>query len=333
MPSMKQDMLRCLEEYRLFGRGRSKRLFNEHSDILVKHDNLEAKFVKTIWLSKHPEKFGSHAFLAFFPRICTICEVTFRDSGRQVRVFNAHFDHISGFARKTGLDMILRYMDQLQQEKPMPMVLMGDFNVRPSNKLISRLRGNLHQYSNIRLVDAYAYANGQAERLNTYHGFKGNHFGKARLDYIFVTDDLEVVNTYVDHTVKDGDIFPIIIRLSQPCNLRNRRKKRTLPSALFLYIGVSLKKQDSKAKFVANQGRINIEKARESGYGSNDQTNCRNGGSFPGDGRPGAESPQRCKKGSCRADSADCGGFKLPSECSCKGAGELQAPFCHGRFN
>lgn len=217
MPSMKQDMLRCLEEYRLFGRGRSRRLFNEHSDILVKHDNLEAKFVKTIWLSKHPEKFGSHAFLAFFPRICTICEVTFRDSGRQVRVFNAHFDHISGFARKTGLDMILRYMDQLQQEKPMPMVLMGDFNVRPSNKLISRLRGNLHQYSNIRLVDAYAYANGQAERLNTYHGFKGNHFGKARLDYIFVTDDLEVVNTYVDHTVKDGkylsDHYPIVATL------------------------------------------------------------------------------------------------------------------------
>ena len=53
--------------------------------------------------------------------------------------------------------------------------------------------------------------------MNTYHGFKGNHFGKARLDYIFVTDDLEVVNTYVDHTVKDGkylsDHYPIVATL------------------------------------------------------------------------------------------------------------------------
>ena len=103
MPKMKKDIMDNLSEYQLFGKGRSKRLFNEHSDILVRNDNLEAKFLKTIWLSKRPEKFGSHAFLAFFPRICTICEVTFKDSGKKVRVFNAHFDHISGFARKVGL--------------------------------------------------------------------------------------------------------------------------------------------------------------------------------------------------------------------------------------
>lgn len=217
MPKMKKDIMDNLSEYQLFGKGRSKRLFNEHSDILVRNDNLEAKFLKTIWLSKRPEKFGSHAFLAFFPRICTICEVTFKDSGKKVRVFNAHFDHISGFARKVGLEMILEYMDKFQQESPMPIVLMGDFNVRPDNKLVERLRKNKHRFPNIKLVDAYAYANGQVESLNTYHGFKGTTKGKARLDYIFVSDDLEVVNTYVDHTAKDGkflsDHYPIVATL------------------------------------------------------------------------------------------------------------------------
>lgn len=216
MPKMKRDMIRNLSEYRLFGRGRSRRLFNEHSDILVRNDNLEAKFIKTIWLSHHPEKRGSRAFLSFFPRICTICEVTFRDSGKKVRVFNAHFDHISGFARKTGVETILRYMDEYQRQDPMPVVLMGDFNVRPDNRLIAFLQENLHRYPNIHLVDAYAFANGQAEQL-TYHGFKGRRFGKARLDYIFVSDDLEIVNTYVDHTARDGkflsDHYPMVATL------------------------------------------------------------------------------------------------------------------------
>ena len=216
MPGMKRDMARALSEYRLFGRGRSRKLFNEHSDILVRSDHLEARFLKTIWLSRHPEKRGSRAFLSVFPRICTICEVTFRDSGKKVRVFNAHFDHISAFARKTGVETILRYMAQYQEEDPMPVVLMGDFNVRPDNPLIRYLRGDLPRYPGIRLVDAYAVVNGQAEQL-TYHGFRGRRFGKARLDYIFVSDDLRVVNTYVDHTEREGrflsDHYPMVATL------------------------------------------------------------------------------------------------------------------------
>lgn len=216
MPSMKEDIARRLKSYSIFGTGRSRRIFNEHSDIMVKNDNMEVDFSKTIWLSKHPEKFGSRAFLAIFPRICTICEVKFKDSGKRIRVFNAHFDHISKWARAIGVEMILRYMDKFQKEEPLPTVLMGDFNVRPNNPLITRLRKNMHNY-NIRLMDAYAISHSGCLPVNTYHGFKGKQNGTAQLDYIFISDDLQVVNSYVDRTQMDGrylsDHYPMVATL------------------------------------------------------------------------------------------------------------------------
>jgi endonuclease/exonuclease/phosphatase family metal-dependent hydrolase len=217
MPKMKRDIRETLQGYSLFGTGRSKHLFNEHSDILVRNDDVEVDFSKTIWLSKTPERLGSRAFLAFFPRICTICEVKFLDDGRKVRVFNAHFDHISGFARKIGVDIILRYMNELHQKEPMPVVLMGDFNVRPNNKVIQSLRQASRKYPQIHLIDAYAYSHQDDLNHNTYHGFKGKKKGKAHLDYIFVSDDLDIVKADVDYSQKNGrylsDHFPMIATL------------------------------------------------------------------------------------------------------------------------
>lgn len=216
MPSMKEDVLSTLKDYSIFGMGRSKKMFNEHSDIIVKDDHIEVDFSKTIWLSKQPEKFGSRAFLAIFPRICTICEVKFKDTGKKIRVFNAHFDHISKWARSIGVEMILRYMDQFQKNEPLPTVLMGDFNVRPTNSLIQRLRKNMHQY-NIHLVDAYQYCHQGCLPVNTYHGFRGKTNGTAQLDYIFVSDDLQILNSYVDRTQKNGrylsDHYPLVATL------------------------------------------------------------------------------------------------------------------------
>lgn len=214
MPAMKHDMMAMLENYRLFGKGRCKKICNEHADILVNNDVTEVDFSKTIWLSKHPEKLGSRAFLAVFPRICTICEVKFRDSGKKLRVFNAHFDHVSKWARKIGVDMILRYMDKFQEKDPMPTVLMGDFNVQPDSRLIGELRSNIHSHQGIRLVDAYDYCNGD-HTTSTYHGFRG--IGTRCLDYIFVSDDLQIVNTYVDRSRINGrflsDHYPMIATL------------------------------------------------------------------------------------------------------------------------
>lgn len=217
LPNMKKDIEEKLEGFSLFGQGRSKEFSDEHSDIIVSNDDVEVDFSKTIWLSKSPEKSGSRAFMAFFPRICTICEVTFKSTGKKVRVYNAHFDHISGFARALSVKIIWEYMDKFQSENPMPTILMGDFNVSPKNRIISKLRGNHHNYQNIELKDAYHEKSKSTMRYNTYHGFTGRVHGSRQLDYIFVSNDLEVVNIKIDRTRQDGkflsDHYPIVAEL------------------------------------------------------------------------------------------------------------------------
>lgn len=218
LPSMKEDMSQALKDYTLFGDGRSKTRCDEHSDIIVKNADVEVDFSRTIWLSKHPNKLGSRAFLAVFPRICTMCEVTFRDSGRQIRVFNAHFDHISKWARILSVKIIWEYIDKFQAIEPMPTVLMGDFNVTPNNPLIQRIRQNKHTYRRVHLVDAYEFCNANGIPVNTYHGFRGRVEGHRQLDYIFVSEDLQIVNTYVDRTEYGGkylsDHYPIVATLA-----------------------------------------------------------------------------------------------------------------------
>lgn len=217
MPKMKEDIKQYLPEYSIFGDGRCKGFFNEHVDILSNNQKVSVLDSRTIWLSKKPDKIGTRGFLAVFPRICTICEAELKGSHQRIRVFNAHFDHISWYARKIGLETILKQMDMLQQKQSLPMIFMGDFNIRPGNKLIQRLSNHYHPYQSVRLVNAYASVNQHEQSLPTYHGFQGHNTGKNHLDYIFVSDDLEIVDSYIDQTSKEGrylsDHYPVITTL------------------------------------------------------------------------------------------------------------------------
>lgn len=84
LPAMKEDMRQRLADYSVFGWGRTKKMADEHSAILVHNPEFGAVSDTTIWLSKHPEKRGSRAYFAMFPRICTICEMYSKEAGRKI---------------------------------------------------------------------------------------------------------------------------------------------------------------------------------------------------------------------------------------------------------
>ncbi len=213
LPHMKNDIGNTLANYSMYGHGRSDG--GEHTDILVKNADADLLFHETFWLSKNPKK-KSRAYYSFFPRICTVGEVEIKSSGRRVRVFNAHFDHICAPARVLGIYTILHRLHKLQQINPMPSIIMGDFNAGPNSHAIRILRENLHGYSDINLTDAYNAINHGVAPHNTYHGFGGKS-GKMRLDYIFVTDGLEVENCEIDRYNNDGiypsDHYPMLATL------------------------------------------------------------------------------------------------------------------------
>lgn len=216
LPAMKEDLKRLLSGYSIFGLGRTRHMTNEHSAILLRNQGIDLQFSQTFWLSKHPEKSGSRAYFAMFPRICTVCEVFVEDFQRKIRVFNTHFDHICGPARSLGVRIILDYMHRLNEREKLPAILMGDMNAKPSSKPIRMLSENQHAYPDIHLTNIYSMPCA-ARVKNTYHGFSGR-FGGEPIDYIFVTDEFEVRDVYVDTTSIEGrypsDHYPLVSDLS-----------------------------------------------------------------------------------------------------------------------
>lgn len=220
LPRMRQDLKEMLEGYSIFGKGRlsGKNPNNdEHSDIIIKNNDVEVASCHTFWLSKHPDV-PSRAYFAVYPRICTVAEVKMKKSGRCIRVFNTHFDHVSPLARTFGAKLILEQIHRFNQTDPLPTIVMGDFNASPNSKAVRLMRENLMNYKDVRLQDIYGFL----DQLigNTYHGFKGKITQKFKpIDYIFVSDDFEVVTASVNTQSYDGaypsDHYPIsaVLRL------------------------------------------------------------------------------------------------------------------------
>ncbi len=219
LPSMRQDVENMLKSYSVVGNGRSRDLSDEHSDIIVKNEDAEVDFTKTFWLSKYPEKSGTRAFYAMFPRICTVAEIHLVGINEKIRVFNTHFDHICGLARNFGAEIILRYINELQKKEAMPFILMGDLNAKPSASVIKYLRENRHEYKTFKLRDAmYEYNKEKEENsCRTLHFFKGSKKGLP-IDYIFVSDDFKINNVYIDDSAYNGkypsDHYPVVASLS-----------------------------------------------------------------------------------------------------------------------
>ena len=220
LPNMRDDVSRLLDaEYSILGFGRFsgiKPKNDEHSDIIVKNDNAKVKLVKTFWLSKDPERL-SRAYYAAFPRICTVAEVYLRNVDRTIRVFNTHLDHVCGLARTLGVKVILDYMERFNERQRLPTVLMGDFNAKPDSRPLRLLRGGGPEYPDIRLTDVYSLMAPEG-RVNTLHNFSGKVKANAKpIDYIFVSDDFEVVDTKVITDPVDGaypsDHYPLAATL------------------------------------------------------------------------------------------------------------------------
>ncbi len=213
LPNMRKDLKELLDGYSIFGRGRlsgKKPNNDEHSDIIIKNDQ-----------SRYPDAgpFGFPKAGNAQPRnVCRLPQNLHssggqaQKSGRRLRVFNTHFDHVSPLARSFGAKLILEQIHNANQTDPLPTIVMGDFNAKPNSKAVRMMRENLSGYQDVRLQDIYD----SVEQLigNTYHGFKGKIKQKFKpIDYIFVSDDFEIVNASVDTSSFDGaypsDHYPI----------------------------------------------------------------------------------------------------------------------------
>ena len=129
----------------------------------------------TFWLSETPEK-PSMGWDAACKRTATWALMKDKKTGKQFYFVNTHLDHRGTEARKKGLELIVSRIAEINP-KGYPMVLTGDFNVKPDNAALKDLDSKMQSARKI------------APRTDNHPTF--NNWGKIKpdmvIDYIYVS--------------------------------------------------------------------------------------------------------------------------------------------------
>lgn len=205
---MFSDMSSNLENYNFVGKPRTRRLFSERNDILVRRD-FKVLESDTFWLSNKPDKQSSTIWYSLFPRICTTAAIEGVD-GSKFRVYNTHLDVLLPRAREYQFRKLKEYIDIKAEKDRLPVIIMGDFNARPHSRLIkgiSGIKGDNHGFTAVQQSDSTLLLRG------TMGGFKGKKHG-PHIDYIFVSDSIEILSAEIIEYSEKGkypsDHYPVM---------------------------------------------------------------------------------------------------------------------------
>ncbi len=181
-----EDIQNNLPEYEWFGAGRddgkkagefSPIFFNKIKFILIENG--------TFWLSETPEK-PSKGWDAALNRIVTWGKFKSKVTGKQFLVFNTHFDHIGIEARKNSAELIRKKIEEMTENKNLPVILTGDFNLTPEQEPIILIKKFLSDSRDVTEQPPYG-------PVGTFTSFDWNAPMDKRIDYIFVHGGISVL--------------------------------------------------------------------------------------------------------------------------------------------
>lgn len=109
----------------------------EHMSVFYNTDSLKLIKWGNYWLSETPDR-PSAGWDAKYKRTATWTLLEVKSSGQRFYFVNTHLDHRGVAARKNGLKLIFDKIQEMNVEG-LPMVLTGDFNVRPDNDGLTEL--------------------------------------------------------------------------------------------------------------------------------------------------------------------------------------------------
>lgn len=205
-----KEMDKGLEDYAYLGVGRDygdER--GEHTAIFYNTERVELLEEATFWLSLTPEK-PSKGWDAALPRTCTYGIFQNKRDGKKFMLFNTHFDHVGVKARTESSKLILEKIKELNTED-YPVVVTGDFNLESDSPGV--------QVILTEMADTHIAAGKNAfGPEGTFNGFEFNEPVERRIDYIFVSDEFEVLKSAILSDSKDtrypSDHLPVFARLT-----------------------------------------------------------------------------------------------------------------------
>lgn len=125
LPDQQQHLAEDLAEYDSVATHRDDGVgYGEAASVFFKRDRFDKLDAGTFWLSPDSDRPGPAAWDAACPRICTWAVLHDKSAGRNVAVFNTHFDHEGDLARLESAALVVRHLAALEETA----ILMGDFN-------------------------------------------------------------------------------------------------------------------------------------------------------------------------------------------------------------
>ena len=178
----------------------------EHMAIFWNKKTVKLMKWGTFWLSETPEK-PSMGWDAACYRTATWALMKDKRTGEKFYFVNTHLDHVGAEARKNGLKLIVDRIAEINPEG-YPMVLTGDFNIKPSAPELKDLDACMKSARKVALT---------TDSHNTF-----NNWGKAKsdmiIDYIYISgfssclEYQTVTKKYAQRTYI-SDHYPIFARL------------------------------------------------------------------------------------------------------------------------
>ena len=207
------DILDGCPHYDSIGVGRQDgNTQGEYSAILYNKKRFEIVDCGWFWLSETPEIAGAKGWDAACERIATWAILRDKESKAKLFALNTHFDHIGQVARAESARLILNRIAEMA--KGMPVVVTGDFNADPADKVIEHLTAG----TPIALFDCRNMARVVYGPDWTFHNFDRLPMAeRKRIDYVFVTENIEVERYGVLAETNDGylsDHNPVLVYLS-----------------------------------------------------------------------------------------------------------------------
>ena len=163
-------------DYKMAGVGREDgKSKGEHMSIFWNKKTVKMIKWGTFWLSETPET-PSKGWDAACYRTATWALLKDKNTGKKFYFVNTHLDHKGKQARKEGLKLIVDRIDDINPEG-YPMVLTGDFNVRPDDPCLVDLD---------KIMTSTRKIAKKTDKKGTFNGWRKDKEGGI-IDYIYVS--------------------------------------------------------------------------------------------------------------------------------------------------
>ena len=160
----------------------------------------------TFWLSETPDK-PSRGWDAHCRRTATWALMRDKRTGKKFYYVNTHLDHRGKEAQRNGLKLIVDRIESINP-KGYPMVLTGDFNIKPDNAALVDLDSRMQSARKVAAV---------TDNHNTFNGWSVKPTDSV-IDYIYISgfsacpEYQTVTKKYADKPFV-SDHYPIFARL------------------------------------------------------------------------------------------------------------------------